>query len=200
MSTELIQKLRHQTGAGVMDVKKALDESHGDVDQALEILRKRGEAIASKKADRQASEGVIASYVHLNKIGVLVELNCETDFVARTAGFQALAKDLAMQVASMKPLYLSSADVPLEVQAKEKEIYQAQITDNKPQAVKEKIVAGKLKKFFDENCLLNQIFFKNEKQTIQDLLNETIGRLGENIVIRRFIRFSLDDHGTGKNC
>lgn len=194
ITTELIQKLRSQTGAGIVDVKKALDETSGDYDKALEILRKRGEAVALKKAGREASEGVVTSYIHMNKIGVLLELNCETDFVARTEDFQQLAKDLAMQVASMNPRYLKPEDVTPEVKAKEREIYAAQIEGNKPENVKEKIIEGKLNKFFEEQCLLNQRFFKNEDQTIQDLLNEAIGKMGENIQIRRFARFSLDDH------
>lgn len=192
---ETIQKLRSKTGAGVLDVKKALDETGGDYDKALEILRKRGEAVALKKADRDASEGIIASYIHMGRIGVLVELNCETDFVARNSDFQQLGKDLAMQVASMQPRYVTEADVPADVIAKEKEIFMAQIEGNKPDNVKEQIVNGKIKKFFADVCLLNQTFFKNEEQTIQDVLNEAIGKIGENIKIRRFVRFSLDDHG-----
>ncbi|MBI2411259.1 MAG: elongation factor Ts [Candidatus Kerfeldbacteria bacterium] len=200
ITTELIQKLRSQSGAGILDVKKALDETSGDYDKALEILRKRGEAVALKKAGREASEGVVTSYIHMNKIGVLLELNCETDFVARTEDFQTLAKDLAMQVASMNPRYLKPEEVTPEVQAKEREIYAAQIEGNKPENVKEKIIEGKLNKFFEEQCLLNQRFFKNEDQTIQDLLNEAIGKMGENIQIRRFARFSLDDHESNESC
>lgn len=197
MSIELIQQLRNDTGAGIIDVKKALDESGGDYDKALEILRKRGEAVATKKAGRDAKEGVIASYVHMNKIGVLVELNCETDFVARTEDFQALAKDIAMQVASMNPQFLSEGDVSEEMKEKEREIYRAQIEtegSNKPDDVKAKIVEGKLQKFMNDACLLNQKFFKNEDQTVQELVNSVIGKVGENVKIRRFVRFALDDN------
>lgn len=193
MSSELIQKLRSKTGAGILDVKKALDAASGDYDKALEELRKRGEAIALKKGSRVASEGIIASYIHMNKIGVLVELNCETDFVARTDDFQLLGKDIAMQVASMQPEYLSEEDIPENVITKEKEIYREQVEGDKPADVKEKIVEGKLKKWLNEVCLLNQQFFKNEDQTIQNLLTEAIAKLGENIKIKRFVRFSLDD-------
>jgi elongation factor Ts len=189
---ELIQKLRAQSGAGVLDVKKALDESNGDYEGALELLRKRGEAIALKKGGREAGEGIITSYIHMGRIGVLLELNCETDFVARTDDFQQLGKDICMQIASMNPRWLSPEDVPADVIAKEKEIYMAQIEGDKPANVKEKIVEGKLKKFYDENCLLLQTFFKNEDQTIQALLTQAIGKIGENIRVRRFARYSLD--------
>lgn len=196
---EQIQKLRAQTGAGVLDVKKALDEAGDDYEKALDELRKRGEAIAGKKAGRAASEGVIASYIHMDKIGVLVELNCETDFVARTDDFKTLGKDIAMQVASMQPQFVSEDQIPQEVKDKEREIYMAQIEGDKPDDVKEKIVEGKLKKFAEEACLLNQTFFKNEDQTIQDLLNEYIGKLGENIQVSRFVRMSLDDERDEQN-
>ncbi len=192
MSTELITKLRRETGAGVVDVKKALDESEGDYDKALEELRKRGAAVAQKKAGRTAGEGVIAHYIHMNRIGVLVELNCETDFVARTEDFQTLGKDIAMQVASMGARYVRPDDVPEEVIAKEREIYAAQLEgENKPADVLEKILDGKIAKFYDEACLVNQTFFKNEDQTIQQLVEEAVGKMGENIQIRRFSRLEL---------
>ena len=202
MSMELIQKLRSQTGAGILDIKKALDESKGNYEKALELLRKRGEAVATKKAGRQASEGIITSYIHMDRIGVLVELNCETDFVARTDDFKNLGKDLAMQIASMNPLYVSSADVPEAVKEKEQEIYRAQIEkENKPEQVKEKIIAGKLQKYYKDACLLHQPYFRDDTQTIQDVVNAAIGKLGENVQIRRFVRFSLEDHETGtKTC
>jgi len=189
---ETIQKLRAQTGAGVLDVKKALDEAAGDYEKALELLRKRGEAIALKKGDRVASEGVITSYIHMDRIGVLLELNCETDFVARTDDFKQLGRDLCMQIASMSPRWVSAEEIPAEVIAKEKEIFVAQIEGDKPENVKEKIVEGKIKKFTAENCLLLQTFFKNEEQTIQDVLTQAIGKMGENIRVRRFTRYSLD--------
>ncbi len=193
MSTELITKLRSATGAGILDVKKALDEAGSDYDKAMELLRKRGEAKAIKKAGRVAAEGVIYSYIHMSRIGVLIELNCETDFVARTEEFQELAKDLAMQVASMEPLYVKAEEIPEEVITKEKEILLEQIEDDKPADVKEKIVEGRIAKFIDENCLLNQKFFKNEDQTIQEVLTEAIGKLGENIQVKRFVRFALGE-------
>lgn len=190
---ELIQELRAQTGAGVMDVKKALDEAGGDKDKAIELLRKRGEKIASKKAGREASEGVIASYIHMDKIGVLVELNCETDFVARTDDFKNLAKDIALQVASMNPQYLAPEDVPAAVVEKEREIYMEQIEGDKPEEVKQKIVDGKVNKFYEEVCLLKQPFFKDDKMTIEELITANIGKMGENIQLRRFSRLALDD-------
>lgn len=200
MSMELIQKLRAQTGAGVVDVKKALDEAAGDYDKALEALRKRGEAVALKKAGREASEGLIFSYIHMDRIGVLVEVNCETDFVARTDDFKQLAKDIALQIASMNPQYLAPENIPADVVTKEKDIYAAQIEPGKPDAVKEKIIAGKLEKFYNEQCLLRQRFFKNDELTIQDLVTAAIGKIGENIRVRRFVRFSLDDHETRIAC
>jgi elongation factor Ts len=189
---EMIQKLRAQTGAGVLDTKKALDEAAGDYDKALELLRKRGEAIALKKGGREASEGIVTSYIHMDRIGVLLELNCETDFVARTDDFKQLGKDICMQIASMSPRWVSPEEIPADVIAKEKEIFAAQIEGDKPENVKEKIVEGKINKFYDENCLLRQTFFKNEDQTIQALLTSAIGKIGENIRVRRFARFSLD--------
>ncbi len=200
MNTADITKLRQQTGAGIVDVKNALEETDGDFDKALDVLRKRGADLAQKKATRQASEGVIASYIHMNKIGVLVELNCETDFVARTDDFQELGKDLAMQVASMNPQYVDAEKVPEEVVAKEREIYKEQIEGDKPADVQEKIIDGKVQKFYDQVCLMNQKFFKNEDQTIQDLITEAVGKLGENIQVRRFIRFSLDDNEQSESC
>ncbi len=193
MSIELVQQLRAQTGAGIMDAKTALKEANGDYDKALEALRKRGAAVAEKKAGRDASQGIITSYIHMNKIGVLVELNCETDFVARTNDFLQLAKDIAMQVASMNPRFVAPEDVPQEVIDKEREIYAAQMEGKKPAAVQEKIVNGKMNKFYEEVCLLHQPFFKNQDITIQELMTQAVGKLGENIKVGRFVRFSLDD-------
>ncbi len=201
MSMEQITQLRNATGAGILDVKKALDEAGGDYDKAMDIIRKRGAAVALKKAGRVASEGVITSYIHQERIGVLLEVNCETDFVARTDEYKAFAKDLAMQIASMQPEYVSEEDVPADVVAKEREIYKEQIEGNKPVDVVEKILDGKIQKYYDETCLMRQKFFKNEDQTIQELVQETIGKMGENIQIRRFVRFSLDDnHAAGQSC
>lgn len=191
---ELIQKLRGQTGAGIIDVKKALEESAGDYDKALDLLRKRGEAVALKKSARDASEGMMFSYIHMGRIGVLLELNCETDFVARTDDFQLLGKDICMQIASMSPRYLSEDAIPAAEVERERAVYMEQIDASKPEEVKNKIIDGKMKKFYDEVCLLNQKFFKNDELTIQALVTQHIGKVGENIRVRRFVRYSLDEH------
>ena len=194
ISSEMIRDLREKTGAGMLDCKKALAESNGDFDKAVSVLRQKGLATAAKKAGRSASEGSIGSYIHMGKIGTMVELNCETDFVARTDAFKELVKDVAMQVAAANPSYLSTEDVPQNVLEKEKEIYRAQITD-KPLKVIEKILEGKLEKFYTENCLLEQVFIKDteQKKRIKDLIAENVARLGENIIIRRFVRFQLGE-------
>lgn len=193
MSMELIQKLRAQTGAGIMDVKGALDEAGGDEAKAIDILRKKGAATAAKKAGREAKEGVIMQYIHMNRIGVLVELNCETDFVARTDDFQNLAKEIAMQVASMNPLFISPESIPADIIAKEKEIALAQVEADKPAEMKEKIVEGKIAKFAKENSLLEQKYFRDDSKTVRQLIEEAVGKMGENIQLRRFVRLSLDD-------
>lgn len=190
---EDIQKLRSDTGAGVLDVKRALDEAEGNYEKAREILRKRGIAVAQKKAGRSANQGVIFSYVHQGRIGVLVELSCETDFVARTPEFQALAKDIAMHVAAMNPLYITSADVSAQVQEKEKEIYRAQVPEGKPPHVVDQIIDGKLQKYFHDMCLVNQPFYKNPDRSVQEVLHDAIGRMGENIRVRRFVRIILGE-------
>ncbi len=190
VSIEDIKKLRDMTGAGMMTAKKALEDADGDIDKAMENLRKAGMASAAKKADREAREGTIASYVHGGKIGVLVEVNCETDFVARTDDFQAFAKDIAMQVAASNPLYARPEDVPAEVVEKEKEIYAAEV-EGKPAEIIGKIVDGKLDKYYSEVCLVKQAFVKDPDKTVEDLTAELVGKLGENIVIRRFSRVEL---------
>jgi elongation factor Ts len=194
ISSEMVRDLREKTGAGMMDCKKALSESHGDFDKAVGLLRQKGLATAAKRAGRTASEGLIGSYIHMGKIGVMVEMNCETDFVARTDDFKELVKDIAMHVAAANPSYLSKEDVPQNVVEQEKEIYRAQITD-KPQHVIEKIMEGKLERFYSENCLLEQVFVKDpeQKKRIKDLIADNIARLGENIVIRRFVRFQIGE-------
>jgi len=194
ISSEMIRDLREKTGAGMLDCKKALSESNGDLDKAVSVLRQKGLATAAKKAGRNASEGSIGSYIHMGKIGTMVEINCETDFVARTDAFKELVKDVAMQVAAANPSYLSIEDVPQNVLEQEKEIYRAQITD-KPLKVIEKILEGKLEKFYTENCLLEQVFIKDteQKKRIKDLIAENVARLGENIIIRRFVRFQLGE-------
>ncbi len=190
---EIIKKLRIQTGAGVMDVKEALDEAGGDEAKALELLRKKGLKVAAKKQDRSAEEGRIDVYIHSNgKIGAMVALACETDFVARNEEFQDLAKSIAMHIAATDPSYLSPEDIPEEVKDKEKEIYAEQMKgENKPPEVLEKIIEGKLKKFYEQVCLLNQKFIKDDDKTIQDLITEATAKLGEKIEVKRFVRFQL---------
>ncbi|MEJ5377443.1 MAG: translation elongation factor Ts [bacterium] len=190
-----VMELREKTGAGIMDCKKALAEAGGDTQKAIEILRKKGAMAAARKAGRAAKEGIIGHYVHFGgKIGVLVELNCETDFVANTQEFQELAKDLAMQVASAQPLYVDVADVPEEVLAKEKEIYRAQaLGEGKPEKVVDRIVEGKLKKFYSQVCLMEQPFVKEDSISVRQRVEATVGKLGENILVRRFVRFQVGE-------
>ncbi len=195
ISANAVKELREKTGAGMMDCKKALTEAGGDFAKAEEVLRKKGLAAAAKKAGRVASEGAVASYIHMGgKIGVLVEVNCETDFVARTDGFQALVKDIAMQIAAAAPQWVRREEVPAEVVAKELEIAKAQMRDQKkPEAILEKIAAGKLEKFYETTCLVDQLFVKDDKKKISDVLTEAIAKIGENIQIRRFARFVLGE-------
>jgi elongation factor Ts len=190
-----VAALRARTGAGMMDCKSALEETKGNIDQAIELLRKKGIAKGEKRAGRGAKEGVIASYVHFNgKVGVLIEVNCETDFVARTADFQGLAKDLALHVASADPVAVSVEEVPADVVERERAIYQAQAADSgKPEAVWSKMVEGKLKKFYQERVLLEQPFVKDDKQTVGQLVRAVSGKVGENVVVRRFARFQLGE-------
>ncbi|MEM0967261.1 MAG: translation elongation factor Ts [Verrucomicrobiota bacterium] len=193
ISAKLVADLRAQTGAGLMDCKKALVESDGDAEEAVAILRKKGVATAAKKAGRDASEGVIESYIHLGgKVGVLVELKCETDFVAKNDDFKALTKDIAMHIAAASPLYVSREDVPEEVVEKEREIAAGQAEGKPPQAI-QKIVEGKLDKYFSTICLLEQPFVKNPDQSIRDVLTENVSKLGENLVVGRFSRFQLGE-------
>lgn len=193
ITMDMIKELRERTGAGVMDAKTILAEAKGDMSKAIELMRKKGEKVALKKKDRQASEGVIGHYIHSNgKVAALVELACETDFVARNDAFKNLAHELAMQVAAINPTYVSAEEVPEDVKAKEKEIYKEQLkNEGKPEAMLEKIAEGKLQKFYEEMCLLNQPFFKDEKKTVQDLITEAVTQLGENIRINRFVRLSM---------
>ncbi len=193
ISADNVKQLREQTGAGMMDAKSALTEAGGDMNKALEVLRKRGQKIATKKSDRQVKEGYVGIYLHTNgKVAAMVELLCETDFVARNQEFQQLAKELAMQVAAMNPLYLSSADVPEDIKEKEKEIYREEMSGaGKPVEVIEKIVEGKLEKFYAQNCLLKQYYIKDDKLTIEKLLTEAIAKIGENIKIGKFSRLSI---------
>ncbi len=194
ISKEVIQKLRQQTGAGIMDIKKALEQANGDEIKALEILRKMGQKLAEKKqATRETKDGVIGNYIHSNlKVASLVVLSCETDFVAKNQEFKNLAHDLAMQVAGLNPEYISENEIPAKVIEKEKEIYKAQPElVGKPENIQEKIIQGKLNKFYSENCLLNQKFIKDDKKNISDLINDATAKLGEKIEIKKIIRFSL---------
>ena len=191
----MIKELREKTGAGIMDCKEALTASDGVMDEAVDFLRKKGLQAAAKRAARSTQEGVIGSYIHGGgRLGVLVEVNCETDFVARTEDFQDLVHDLAMQVAAANPLYLSRADIPEETVTKERYIYeeQAKASGRPPQAVP-KIVEGRLEKYFQEVCLLDQPFVKEPGMTIQDLIKVKIAKTGENITVRRFVRFQLGE-------
>lgn len=198
---ERVRKLREMTGAPMMECKKALEESGGDLDQAVTILRKRGQASAAKKAGRVAAEGLIGSYIHPgSKIGVIVEVNCETDFVARTDEFQEFAHDLAMQVCATDPRFIRKEDVTADVLEREKEILREQAaTSGKPAAVVDRIVEGRLAKFFEENCLYEQHFIKDPAgtQIVKDLITAKISKFGENITVRRFARFKVGE-GAGK--
>jgi len=195
ISLELIKQLRERTVAGFMDCKKALEEAQGDIEKAIDILRKKGLAIATKRAAKETLEGVVAAYIHSNrKIGVLVEVNCETDFVARTSEFQEFAHNLAMQIAATNPVAVSREQVPPEILEREKKIYEEQLREaGKPENIIPKIVEGKLEKFYKENVLLEQPFIKNPDLTIQDLLNELMAKTGEKIVIKRFCRFQVGE-------
>lgn len=190
-----VRDLRDKTGAGMLDCKKALTESGGDVDKAVVILREKGLAAAQKKSARSASQGMVGSYIHAGgKIGVLIEVNCETDFVARTDLFQDLVKDLAMQVAAANPRYVRREEVPAEIVESERAIYRTQAAGTgKPANVVEKIVDGKVEKFFADVCLLEQAFIKDDKRTVGQLVTDSIARIGENVVVRRFARFQLGD-------
>jgi elongation factor Ts len=195
ITTETIKALREKTGVGMMDCKKALLESGGDMEKAMDLLRAQGLAAAARRAGRTAAQGVVDSYIHLGgKIGVLLEINCETDFVARNIEFQSFVKDIAMQIAASNPQYLTREDVPDGIVAHEKEILKSQtLAEGKPEKVADTIVEGRLEKFFSEVCLIDQPFIKDPKKTIQDLLGEFCAKIGENIVIRRFIRYQLGE-------
>lgn len=195
ISAKAVQELRASTGAGIMDCKKALAESEGNLEKAIEILRKKGLAAATKKSGRVTSEGAVASYIHGGgKLGVLLEVNCETDFVARTDVFQQMVKDVSMHIAAANPLYLKRENVPAELIEKEREIYRAQFEgSNKPANVIEKIVDGKIDKYYSEVCLYEQPFVKDPDRTIQQLVTDTVAKLGENLNIRRFVRFVLGE-------
>ncbi len=191
VTASMVKELREATGAGMMDCKRALEEANGDTEKATEILREKGLAAAAKKASRIAAEGLVDSYIHPDgRIGVLVEVNCETDFVAKTDEFKTFVRDIAMHIAAMNPKYLSREEVPQEVIDKEKEILKNQtLNEGKPEKIVDKIVEGRMGKFFEENCLLEQPFVKDTDKTIQEFVNENISTIGENINIRRFVRY-----------
>lgn len=195
ISMELIKDLRQRTGAGVVDCKTALHEGKGDMDKAIDYLRRKGLATAAKKAGRIATDGLVASYIHAGgKIGVLVEINCETDFVAKTEDFQNFVKNIAMQIAAANPQYVRRDEIPREVLDKEGEIYRAQAMESKkPEKVIDRIVEGKLERFYSEVCLLEQTYIKDGDLTVKDVLDALIGKIGENIQIRRFARFQLGE-------
>ena len=195
ISAAMVKQLREKTGAGMMDCKSALSEVGGDMEKAIEFLRKKGLATAQKRAGRAMTEGTIQSYIHMNaKLGVLVEVNCETDFVAKNDDFLGFAKNIAMHIAASNPLGITPEDIPQEIIEKEKEIYRAQALDlGKPENVLDKIVDGKLKKFYQDNCLMNQPYVRNPDISIADLLNELIAKIGENISIKRFVRYQIGE-------
>ena len=191
----IVKELRERTGAGMMDCKKALTETNGDMDKAIDYLREKGLAAAAKKAGRVAAEGLVESYIHGGgRIGVLVEVNCETDFVAKTEGFKALAKDIAMQIAAANPAYVSREEVPAEILEHEREVLRAQaLNEGKPAQIVEKMIVGRIEKYYKEVCLLEQVFIKDTDKTITQLINENIAKIGENIAVRRFTRYQLGE-------
>ena len=193
ITADKVKELRERTGIGMMECKSALRECGCDMDKAIEILRKKGHARAEAKAGRAAKEGLVGSYIHMNgRIGVLIEVNCESDFVARNCEFQELVKELGMQIAAAKPRYISSSDVPEDIVAKEKEIIKAQIGDmKKPPEIMEKIVQGKLGKFFEEVCLLDQPYIREDKIKVRDLIAQLVAKMGENIKVGRFARYEI---------
>jgi len=195
----LVKELRERTGAGFADCRAALVEAAADIEKAIDILRKKGQAAAAKKAQRQASEGLVGHYIHAGgKIGVIVEVNCESDFVARTEAFQALCHDVAMHIAAIDPRYLRREEVTPEMLEREKEIYKDQAkATGKPEAVIERIVTGKMEKFYEENCLYEQHYIKDESVTIGEMITQAIAKLGENISVRRFVRFKVGEVAGG---
>jgi elongation factor Ts len=195
ISIEQVKDLRQRTGAGIIDCKAALQEAKGDMDGAIEYLRRKGLATAAKKAGRIAADGLVASYIHAGgKMGVLVEINCETDFVAKTEDFQAFVKNMAMQIAAANPQYIRREDIPPDVLEKERRIYRSQALDaGKPEKVIDKIVEGKVERFYSEVCLLEQTYIKDSDLTVKEVLDAIIAKIGENIAIRRFARFQLGE-------
>ena len=196
ISASMVKELRVKTGTGMMDCKEALTKSNGDFEKAIEYLRKKGMSAAAKRSSKAAKDGVVASYIHMGgKIGVMVEINCETDFVAKTDDFQTLAKDIAMHIAASNPLYLSPGDVPENVLEKEKDIYRDQaLAEGKPEKILDRIILGKLKKYYEDACLLEQKFVKDPDISVETLVNNMIAKSGENIIVKRFARFQLGEN------
>jgi elongation factor Ts len=195
ITAEMVKTLRERTGAGMMDCKKALNATEGNMDKAIDFLREKGLAAAAKKADRVATDGLVESYIHAGgRIGVLVEINCETDFVAKTDDFKTLVKDIAMHIAAANPLYVLREEVPAEILTHEREILKAQaINEGKPENIAEKMVEGRIEKYYKDHCLMDQIFVKDGESTITELIKANIAKMGENITIRRFARFNLGE-------
>ena len=201
ISASVVKELRDMSGAGMMDCKKALTEASGNIEQAIDILRKSGAAKARKKSGRSTKEGIILHYIHPgSKLGVLIEINCETDFVAKTDDFQNLSKDIAMHIAASAPMSISREEIPSETLAREKSIYADQAKQSgKPENIIEKMIDGRLNKFYQENVLLEQTFVKDPDKTVQDLMTDTVAKLGENIIISRFSRFQLGEKTNNSN-
>jgi elongation factor Ts len=195
ISSIMVKELRVKTGAGMMDCKEALIAAEGDFEKAIDFLRKKGLSAATKRSSKAAKDGTVASYIHMGgRIGVMVEINCETDFVAKTDDFQAMAKDIAMHIAASNPLYVRPDEIPQDILEREKEIYRSQLREEKkPEKIWDKIIEGKLKKYYEDICLIEQKFIKNTDITVGTLLNNIIAKTGENVVIRRFARFQLGE-------
>ncbi|NLZ92099.1 MAG: translation elongation factor Ts [Clostridiales bacterium] len=195
VTAAMVKELRERTGAGMLDCKKALEKTDGDIEKAIDLLREKGLAAAAKKAGRITAEGMVGSYIHMGgRIGVLIEVNCETDFVAKTEGFKDFVKNMAMQVAASKPLYVSRDEVPGDVLEKERQILRQQaINEGKPEKIADKMVEGRIEKFFKETCLLEQPYIRDPEVSVQQVLTETIAKIGENISIRRFVRYEMGE-------
>jgi len=202
IAADLVKELRVKTGAGIMDCKEALKVSNGNFDKAVDFLREKGLSAATKKSSRATKDGLITSYIHMGgKVGVMIEVNCETDFVAKTENFKNLTRDLAMHIAAMNPLYVKPEDVPEAVLQREKDIYRKQvIAEGKPEKIADKIVEGKLKKYYEEVCLLKQKFIKDTAMTVEDLIKASIAATGENILVRRFVRYQLGGDEAADNA
>ncbi len=202
IAADLVKELRVKTGAGIMDCKEALKASNGNFEKAVDFLREKGLSAATKKSSRATKDGLVTSYIHMGgKVGVMIEVNCETDFVAKTENFKNLTRDLAMHVAAMNPLYVKPEDVPEATLQREKDIYRKQvIAEGKPEKIAEKIVEGKLKKFYEEVCLVKQKFIKDTNMTVEDLIKASIAATGENILVKRFVRYQLGGDEAADNA